>query len=313
MFREMMMAHGAKGMLIVNSDVMAQSGYDLNDVASAYTQVGTVMMIKLKPGQRMDNVFLQQSTLDKGLLEINTIIADYDRRLQHITGVTPAQLGMAQGDTPAARYRMQITEGQAANNLIYDNFVRTLEHFYTKAIPLVVELMQTKPTQVIRMLGEQARPWTSLEVDQSFDMFAEALRVGQFTLTVAPIEDNPQTNSARAAQYMQMALGGVMPVETAMKYSNDPNRGGILRDMKKDRAKRAMEDAALMVGIQTVQQLAAESGMDPQAVQEFVTKLQKARYAELQQQEQEQKRVGSQIGAVQTGAMQDARMEAMQS
>lgn len=313
MFREMLMAHGAKGMVIVNADVMAQSGYSAEDVAEAYTQLGSIMVMKLKPGQRLDNVFLQQTTLDKGLSEITLMIRDYDARLQHITGVTPAQLGIAQSDTPASRYRMQITEGQAANNIIFDNFVRTLENFYSKVIPMVVQIMQDKPEHVIRAVGDQARPWVSLEVDQSFDIFADAMRSGHFTLTISPIQESPQSSASRDAQYMQMALAGAIPLETAIKNSGDPRRGQILRDMRRDRNKQMMEEAALMVGIQTVQQIAAESGLEPQAVQELVTKLQKARYAEMNQQKQNQQRAASAFGAIEQNAMEDARIDAIQT
>lgn len=313
MFREMMFAHGAKGMLVVNADMVAQSGYNIDDVAEAYTQMGSIMLVKVKPGQRLDNVFLQQSTLDKGLAEIASMIADYDRRLQHITGVTPAQLGMSQGDTPASRYRMQINEGQAANNLIFDNFVQTMELFYSKNIPILCEIMQTRPNHVLKVIGEQARPWVSLEIDNNFDIFSESIRAGHFALTVSAVEDNPQTNSARDATYMQLAMAGAIPLETAIKISNDPRKGMILREMRKDKEKRAKQEAALQVGLQMVQQIAMESGLDPQAATELVTKLQKARYAELQQQEQEQKRVGAQMGAIQSQSMQDSRMEAIEN
>ena len=311
MFREMIMAHGAKGMLVVNADVMAQSGYDMNEVADAYTQLGSIMMIKLKPGQRLDNVFLQQNTLDRGLGEITALIGDYDRRLQHISGVTPAQLGITQGDTPASRYRQQVLEGQQANNLIFDNFVRTLELFYAKVIPMAVEMMQNKPEHVIRAVGDHIRPWVTLEIDQKFTIFSDALRTGHFSLTITPQSDDPRTNAAKDAQYFQMAMSGFMPFETALRISNDPRKGLILREMKKDRQKRAMEEAATMVNIQTVQQIAAEMGLGPEAATELATKLQKARYAEMNQQEQQQQRAASAFGAIESVAQEDTRMESL--
>lgn len=311
MFREMIMAHGAKGMLVVNADVMAQSGYDINEVSDAYTQLGSIMMIKLKPGQRLDNVFLQQNTLDKGLMEISALINDYDRRLQHISGVSPAQLGITQGDTPASRYRQQVLEGQQANNLVFDNFVRTLELFYGKVIPMVVEMMQQKPAHVIRAVGDQVKPWISVEMDQKFGIFSDALRSGHFSLTIIPQNDDPRTNAARDAQYFQMGIAGIMPIETAIKVSNDPRKGMILREMRKDRQKKAMEDAATMVNIQQVQQIAAEMGLGPEATQELAVKLQKAKYAEMNQQEQQQKRAASGFGAIESVSQEDTRMESI--
>jgi len=311
MFREMIMAHGAKGMLVVNADVMAQSGYNLDEVADAYTQLGSIMMIKLKPGQRLDNVFLQQSTLDKGLMEITALIRDYDARLQHISGVTPAQLGIVQGETPASRYRQQILEGQQSNNLIFDNFVRTLELFYAKIVPLAVEMMQDRPEHVIRAVGDHIRPWVTLEMNQNFDIFADALRTGHFSLTIVPQQDDARSNAAKDAHYMQLALAGAMPIETAIRISTDPRKGIILREMKKDAQRKMMEDAANMVNIQTVQQIAAEMGLGPEAARELATKLQKARYAEMNQQEQNQQRAASAMGGINNTAQEDARMESI--
>jgi hypothetical protein len=311
MFREMIMAHGAKGMLIVNADVMAQSGYDVGDVAEAYTQLGSIMVMKLKPGQRLDNVFLQQNTLDKGLGEITALINDYDRRLQHVSGVTQAQLGITQGDTPASRYRQQVLEGQQANNLIFDNFVRTLELFYAKVIPMVAELMQQKPDHVIRSVGDQIKPWVKLEVSQKFDIFADALRTGHFALTIIPQADDARSNASRDAQYMQLALAGAIPIETAIKISNDPRKGILLREMRKDMQRKAMDEAATMVSIQNVQQIAAEMGLGPDAARELATKLQKARYAEMNEQEQQQKRAASAFGAIEATSQEDTRMESI--
>jgi hypothetical protein len=311
MFREMIMAHGAKGMLVVNADVMAQSGYDLNQVSDAYTQLGSIMMIKLKPGQRLDNVFLQQNTLDKGLMEITALINDYDRRLQHISGVTPAQLGIVQGETPASRYRQQVLEGQQANNLIFDNFVQTLELFYGKVIPMAVELMQTKPEHVIRAVGDQVRPWVKLEMNNNFGIFSDALRTGHFSLTITPQSEDVRTNASRDAQYMQLAMAGAIPIETAIKISNDPRKGILLREMRKDAQRKAMEQAATMVNIQAVQQIATEMGLGPEAAQELALKLQKARYAEMNQQEQQKQRAASGVGAIEATAQEDTRMESI--
>lgn len=312
MFREMLMAHGAKGLVLVNQDVMAASGYDVNDIAEAYTQIGGVLALKLKPGQRLSDAFVQQTTLDKGLSEITALIRDYDARLQHITGVTPAQLGIAQGETPASRYRMQISEGQSANNLIFDNFVRSLELFYSKLIPMIVEMMQRKPNHFIRALGDQVRPWINIDIDHSFDLFAESMRTGNFSLTVRAEKEDSQSSAARDAQYMQMALAGAIPIKTAIRNSTDPRRGKILRDMQKDREEDAMLEQATVVSLSTIQQVAAESGMQPEAVKELVLKLQKSRYAELQEQEAQRKRAASSIGSVQTQAADPMRIENQQ-
>jgi protein-disulfide isomerase-like protein with CxxC motif len=108
-----------------------------------------------------------------------------------------------------------------------------------------------------------------------------------------------------------MAMSGFMPFETALRISNDPRKGMILREMKKDRQKKAMEEAATMVNIQTVQQIAAEMGLGPEAATELATKLQKARYAEMNQQEQQQQRAASAFGAIESVAQEDTRMESL--
>jgi len=310
MFREMIMAHGSKGLLVVNQDIMTQSGYDVNDIADAYTQVGGVLVMKLKPNQRLGDSLDVKTDIGKGLAEINALINDYDARLQHIIGVNRAQMGVSSADAPASRYRMQVAEGESNNGLIYDNFVRSIEGFYNdKVVPMVVEYIRSRPNTVIRMLGESARAWVNYELDEKFDLFADAVRNGEFTLTVVPAEEDPQLNASNSAQLMQMAQVGLIPLETALEFSNMKDKHRIIKSMKKTRQEQLKVQAAEQVNIQMVQQIAAESGLSPEQVSELVTKLQKERYSQLQAEQNQNVQSAQGMSEIQRQATESSRME----
>lgn len=314
MFRELIMAHGAKGLLVVNADVMTQSGYDIDDVAEAYSQIGGVMVMKLKPGQRLDNAMIQQSTIGQGLGEINSLIADYDQRLNFITGVNLAQLGISSAEAPASRYRMEIAEGEANNGIIFDNFVRSMESFYNdKVVPLVVHLMRTKPQMVIRNVGDNAQDWMEFDGGERFGLFADAVRTGKYSMILRPKEDNAQVNAANSAQLMQMAMGGLIPLETAFEFSNYQDRHKILQSIRKHRKQNALEQAALQVDMQMVQQQALETGFSPEQVTELMQKLQKQRYAELEAQQNTQQSMAQGMGEIQGEAAEMTRMNEIEN
>ncbi|MDV7401972.1 hypothetical protein RZS08_61695, partial [Arthrospira platensis SPKY1] len=104
---------------IVDEKTLSDSGYSVADIADAYTQIGSVIALRPKPGRSIDQVLQQLTTVGDGIGAINSVIADYDNRLFQISGVNMAQLGMVQGETPASRYRMQISEGENNNALIF--------------------------------------------------------------------------------------------------------------------------------------------------------------------------------------------------
>ena len=304
-FRELMMAHGAKGLVVVDESTLIQSGYDVEDIADAWTQIGSVIALKLKAGKRISDVFQSITTVGQGLEAINAVLADLDNRLYTISGVNLAQLGIVQRETPAAGYQMQLAEGEANNGLIYDNFVRSLETFYNdKVVPLVVEYMKLKKTSVIRMLGEKRTPWLEIDFDERFELFEQAIRKGEYNTVITPREDNPRVGAERAARYMQMAMAGMIHPEVALEFSDDPDRFKIIKRNKEKMREAAEEQAAMQVSMQMIQQSMIENGVNLETAQEIMRKLQVSKMKELAEQNSSQKQnAAGAMGGTNVGAM----------
>jgi hypothetical protein len=258
----------------------------------------------------------QINTTGQGLQEINNLINDYAGRLEYILGVNRAQLGMSSADAPASRYRMEIAEGESNNGIIIDNFVRSIETFYNdKVVPLVVEWMRANPNKVVRVLGDGAKSWLQMDLGEDLDVFADSVRTGEYTLVMKPVEDNPQISASRSAQYFQLALNGLLPLETALEFSDDPNREKIVMSMKKHMVKKVAEQAAAQVTIQQVQQIALEMGIPPEAAAQMVSKLQLGIMKELEaaQKQQPQMVGGNGMSEIQAQSAESPRLQTIEN
>lgn len=309
-FREMLMAHSAKGMIIIDEKAMADSGYSVNDIADAYTQIGSVLAIKPKPGRNVGDIIQQFTTVGDGIAAVNSVIADYDNRLYQISGVNLAQMGMTQGETPASRYRMQISEGENNNALIFDNFVMSMEQFYNdKVVPLVVEMARTQKEQIVRMLGDNVKPWVQIDLDPDEGLYDNMLRAGLFSCVLVPSEDNPQLDEARSAKYMELAMAGALPLEVALKYSNDPNRHNMIREIKHFKHQQMLEQAKNQVDVQQIMQVMMQQGVDSQTADEIIRKV---RLQNSQQQNQSQQAGAPGTKAISEAAAQPQRLQTIE-
>jgi len=312
MFRELMMSASAKGLLIVDQNTLASSNYSVDDIAEAWTSVGGVIALKPKAGVTLDRAVTQVTNVAQNLQYVNELIRDYQAQLREIIGVNNAQVGKASSDTPTGRMRLEIQQGQAANGILFANFERTLHDFTRKTITMVAAMMRDKKPQVVRMIGNRHEEWISLDVNEDYELFADAVREGIFTLTLAPVEDDPQLNWANSAQMMQLAAAGAMPLDIAFKYSTIPDRMDIIRDLAEYKTKTAREQAAQMVDVQMVQQLAMQTGLSPEQVNEFVNKVQLERYKQLNQQNNKQNQNGQGLGTIQQQAAEPIRQQNIQ-
>jgi hypothetical protein len=285
--RELMMAHGAKNLVIVDMKTLEESGYEINDFAEHYATIGGVFALKLKPGKRLSDVVLPISTIGQGLEAINSILADYDNRLYAISGVNLAQLGYSQGETPATRYSQQLSQGEENNGLIFDNFFNSLEHAYTKVITMAAEIAKLKKGQVIRLLGDTVAPWIEIPDNEDFDLFVDNSRNGKTALVVTPIKDNPQMDTMMSAKLFELARVGLVPIDVAFQYSNFPDKHKIIKDIRSSRSEQNRRMAMDQVDIQQVQQMMVELGLAPEAVEEALTKMRKQAYQQFMQSQQQ--------------------------
>lgn len=303
-FRELMMAHGAKGLVVVDEDTMIKSGYAIEDIADSWSQMGSIIALKLKGNRRLQDVFQTVTTVGQGLAEINAILQDYDNRLYQISGVNLAQLGVVERETPASGLRMQIAEGESNNGLIYDNFMRTLESFYhDKVIPLVVDYMKIKQNTVIRQIGDKREPWINIDFDERFEVFEQAVRNGEYNLVLTPVEDNPRVGAERSARYMQMAMAGMLDPEVALEFSDDPNRFKIIQKNRKKQLDRARDQAAMMFDQQTLMQVMGQHNVGPQQAKEILDNLYKERIAQMAQEKNDNQGKAKQMAQGGMGGM----------
>lgn len=274
-FRELMMAHGSKGLVVVDEKTMTKSGYDADEIAEHWTTIGGALVLKLPDGKRINDVIDSITTVGQGLEAINAILADLDSRLYRISGVNLAQLGVVERETTSSGFSKQVSEGEANNGLIYDNFIRSLEGFYNdKIVPLVSWMMKNKQSQVIRMIGEDYQPWLEIDIDEEFDTFERAIREGEYTTVLKAKSDNAQLDEERSAKLMELALAGAIPPEVAIEYSTNPDRYKIVQSIKKHRLEMLREQAKNQVEMGQIQEIASkEIGMSSEMVSELLEKL----------------------------------------
>lgn len=318
-FRELMMSHGAKGLVVIDEKTFSQSGYSVDEVADQYASVGGVLALKLKPHQDIRSVIDTLTTVGDGMLAINNLLADLDNRLFHISGVTMEQLGMAQRQTTASGFRQQVTAGETNNGLLYDNFYRSMESFYNdKVIPLIVETMSEQPKRVIRRLGDNHAPWIEIDINDDFELFDDAVRTGQYNTALRPITDNPQIQEERSSKYMEMAMAGLLDPEVALEFSTDPDRFKIIKRMKEKETERARRMAYQQFSAEEIFQYAAETDLPLEAIEELIDQMKREKAKQMdsgdgQQEQYRQGAMGQTSPQITQGANESQRLQQIEN
>lgn len=275
-FRDLMLSHSAKNVLVVDKDALAKSGYSLDDIAEDWTSIGSIIALKLAPNKNIGDVIQSISTVGDTLMAINNVLMDLDNRLNIISGVNLAQLGITERETTYSGYRDQVAQGETNNGLIYDNFYSALECFYNeKVVPLVVSMMRVKKITVLRMIGEEHAPWVNIDISEDFDLFEDAVRNGQYNTLVRPKNENAQLQQERSAKYMEMAMAGMLDPEIAIEFSTDPDRHKLLKKMKEKEIERIRRQANQQFSFQEFLEMAQTSGLPADAVSELLDKMKK--------------------------------------
>ena len=273
-FRELMMAHGAKGLIVANEDMFKESGYTTDQIAEAYTQLGGMLFIKPKRGQNIDQAILPITTVGQGLVEMNSIIQDYRNMIREISGVTLAQMGEVQGETPASRYQMQLSEGDANNGIMFDNFYRTLEEHYAKKVaPLGMWMLRNRKHLILRILDDSHRPWIEIDSGDDFGIYQEYDYGGGVDCTLEPVRENPVIDEARSSKLLELAMQrpDQVPVDFAIKYMNIPNSQDVLRDLQQFRKEFQMEQARNQIDIeQLYQMIQSDSDISPEVAERII-------------------------------------------
>lgn len=277
-FQELMMAHGAKNLLLVDEDTLIDNDIDVDDVADEWTRIGSVVALKLKPGYRMQDIAMSVNTAGDGLQALDRVIERYRGLINEILGVIPEQLGASAADAPTSRYTMQIRQGIGNNGLIFKNFYRTLKNFYRKILTMEVELLKVKKDRVIKLLGEEYRDYYQsnflhVEWSQDFQLFEETLHTGQYGLSVIPVEDNPQLGAAREGMMFELAGQNQIPVELAFKYSTWDKRHKFVKDLKNAKRKQFIEQLQQQVDVNQLAEIMAAEGLSGDSAERILKRV----------------------------------------
>lgn len=292
-FQELMMAHGAKNVLLVDEDTLIDNDINKEDIADEWTRIGSVIALKLKPGYRLPDVVQSVNTVGQGIQALDRVIERYQRLINEVLGVIPEQLGASSADAPTSRYSMQVQQGIGNNGLIFKNFYRSLKNFYKKILTMEVELLKVRKNRVVKLLGEEYKHYyqsnfLNVEWSEDFQMFEETLHTGQYGLTVVPVEDNPQLGAAREGMLMEMGGQGAIPIELAFKYSNWDKRHKFVKDLRNAKREQFVEQLQNQVDVNQLAEIMASEGYSGDTADRILKKVRLENAKKLNQSQQQE-------------------------
>lgn len=284
MFREIMLANGAKGVLLIDRGAVNKSGYSVDDIREMWTEVGGVIDLELRGGRRLSDVFQNVTTIADGLSEIRIILNDLEAKLYDIMGVNSAMLGNVGSEAPASQVRQRIQQGQAVNGVLFDNFNKALEiHAHNKVIPLVVAELMSKRPSALKALSQNRSKWIELNYSSEFELFADAILNGEYQTRLVTKEPDQQLESQQSAMILQLAQSrpDAIDIEAALEFSSLPFAGKFLRRNRELMRRRERDTQLRMVDLQQVAQMMAEYGIDADTAEKMMQNLRKERVQQL--------------------------------
>lgn len=314
MFREIMMAHGAKGLLVVDGQTLRNSDYSLDDLRAMWTQIGGIIDLDLKGGRRLNDVFQQVTTIGEGFSEITRVIAELEQKVYKILGVNEAMMGMVGNEAAASQVRQRIQQGVGTNGILFDNFNKALEtHVHNKVIPIVVtEIMEKKP-KAKRILSDNRAKWIEFTYDRDFELFVDAIESGDYATKLEPIQESDQMNPNDRATLLQLAAQSPeLDVEAAIEFSGINNAHEFLRRSRELVSQKKRQMVADQVDLQMVQQMLMQQGIDHDQANKIITDLKLQKMKELKEQENVEKQTAQGMGAVQQQANEGNRIETIE-
>jgi hypothetical protein len=316
MFREIMMAHGAKGATVVDKKTLSRSGYSVEDFAEMWTQIGAVIDLDISGGRRLSDVFQHVTTIGQGLAEIGSVINELEQKMYKVIGINEAMLGTVGNEAPAAAIRQRIQQGSGINGIIFDNFSRALQtHVHEKVIPLVVTEMLEKKPKMLRTLSEKRAKWIELTYDKDFELFADALNSGNFVTKLITQETDRQISQQQSALLLQTAMSNPAEFSTqaALEFAEIPKVQEFLRRNRELVDQRDRKMAAQQVDLQMILQTMLEQGIDQETANKIQSTLQLQRMKELQSLQNQQAQTSQGMGQVQSQANEGNRLQSIEN
>lgn len=289
MFRELMMAHGAKGLLVVDRKSANRSGYSMDDIRQMWTQIGGIIDLDLAGNRKLSDVFQQVTTIGEGFAEISRVIAELEQKVYKILGVNQAMLGFTSDEAASSQVRQRIKEGQGNNGVIFDNFNKTLEtHTHEKVFPILIQEMLQKKPKAIRVLGDNRSEWLDLTYDKEFELFADAIQSGNYAVELDTQQVDDQLSQQQESILLQTAMQDPnLSVEAALEFSDMPQIQNFLRRSREIMSQKKRDAMADQINLQKMQQMMLQQGLDQDTVNDLITKAKLERLKEMEAEQQQ--------------------------
>lgn len=311
MFRELMMAHGAKGLLVVDRKSVNRSQYSVDDIRQMWTQIGGIIDLDLAGNRKLSDVFQQVTTIGEGFAEISRVIQELEQKVYKIMGVNEAMLGFTSDGAAASQVRQRIKEGQGNNGVIFDNFNKALEtHTHEKVFPLVVTEMIQKRPKAIRVLGDNRSEWLDLTYDNEFELFADAIQSGNYVVKLETQQIDEQLSQQQQSILLQSAMQDPnLSTEAALEFSGMPQIQNFLRRSREIMRQKKREQLADQVDLKKMQQMMLQQGLDADTVSDLISKAKLERLKEMEAEQNQSNQNVQGMSEVQRQANEGNRLQ----
>lgn len=136
---DFMLSASAKGVLLVDEDVIEESEISLDEVAEKWTSFNGVIALKAKGNQKVSSAMEQvtAASIPAGLFEW---LASQKQWVKELSGVLGAQQGHEPpSGTPASLYAQQQVQASMTTLTFFDTFFKTLYRLDKKAIQCIMQ------------------------------------------------------------------------------------------------------------------------------------------------------------------------------
>lgn len=221
MVMKWMVEQSAKGLLVIDKKTMMDSGYDINDIAKSWTEVGGVLALDLKPGIPMPaeiNSAANRNVQD--LLNMSLQLID------KVSGVSQAMRGESAPSGTAASLYAQQSQNSSLNILnamrCFDDFIKNRDD---KVLRVIMETYETG--RYIDVYNDSV-----MEGTQTWD--AESVKDMPFRLSLVRGQDTPQYSFIVEDELMKLFQSGAIDVKTYLSTSPLPYAKDILNKLEKN-------------------------------------------------------------------------------
>lgn len=236
--QDMILSSSVKNTLIVDQDAM--DGKTAEEIGNDYKKIGGVIIARLKPGQRMDDV-AKELKGSVGNLGIAEMIQIYIRMLQDVSGVHPAMQGQsAASGTSGTLYNAQIMQGNLNSKDIMDTFTGLFRRNRDMKLLQTIHQYYDKPV----MLAIAGKSYT--ETAQLYD--PEQVKDIQYDLVIGQTADSPVYRTIIEDTLVKFVEGGLIDLTMFLENTSLPFSQGLLESLRKRQEQAKTDPRAAVAG-----------------------------------------------------------------